>query len=138
MHRVIVLLVFCGTVAGCLGREAAGQEELRSELTLGISVASEAELFIDYVRGQASAGPYVRTHPEYLAEEVRQILVQINGIDDEPELGKQIDISTSGLHELRQEIEKLSSEAGNDRALSRAKERLAAIRQKFIETRSAL
>jgi hypothetical protein len=72
MLRVVTAIAAVSLLCGCSRQKTVGPDDLRSDLTAAISLASETETFIDYVGQQRATSNFAEGHLAYLAETARQ------------------------------------------------------------------
>jgi hypothetical protein len=132
-----LLLIFFSVQTGCSGDKRVGKDELSSQLSLGVSLASEAELFIEYVREGRATTSYAQGHAMYLAEELDDCLVALNG-RSEPSLSKQTEQSRRDFAELRREVAHIRGAIGGDSELNAAKNRIAQLHGQLAAIKSSL
>jgi len=72
MLRLVTAIAIASLLCGCSRQKVIGSDDLRSDLTAAISLASETETFIDYAGRQRSTFNFAAGHLAYLAQTARQ------------------------------------------------------------------
>lgn len=136
--KLSVLPLFALLLTSCSRHKTVTPEELRSHLLSAISVATEAEIFIDYIRANRVTRNYAHGHINYLAD-------QLERSSQELQAGVPDTISEEKLRMCRLDLDALNGQLGvlpqligDPNALTAAKERIARLRQTLEETDSSL
>jgi hypothetical protein len=72
MLRLVTAIALASLLCGCSHQKIIGADDLRSQLTAAISLASETEAFIDYADAHRATSTFAQGHLAYLAETGRQ------------------------------------------------------------------
>jgi hypothetical protein len=134
--RAAALLCLALSIAAC-SHDTVTREQARSQLVLAVSLASETELFVDYLRHGRATTNYAREHATDLALQAADSLKDLAG-RAEPDLQNQIQQCRANLSLLRREILQLPEMLGNDIQLAAAKNRILRIRDSLSPTQSTL
>jgi hypothetical protein len=118
-------------LASCSRQKTIDRDELRSELTAAISIASEAESFIDYVAQHRATGNYAKGHIQYLAEEAARTAKELGQGSPDASTAKH-------LPEGRKELDSLAHELATVHTAVEYSETLDDSRQKISNVRTAL
>lgn len=133
-----VLLAAAVLLVGCSRHKTISRDELRSALTSSISLASEAETFIEYVTNGKATRHYAEGHIGYLAEEVGESEQELQGGSPEPGTESAVQQCRTELNSLHRELAGLPGVLGNRNALGAARERIKTIRDSFERLISSL
>jgi hypothetical protein len=118
----MILLLAC-----CSHQQRLSRDDLHSQLTSAASLASEAELFIEYVQQNRSTRAYARGHTDDLAVEVKRSTEELRDASVSPELEPSLDLCRSQLELLANTLSDLHSGFANPDALSASKEKVRKI-----------
>ncbi len=72
MLRFVAAITVASVLCACSRQKTVGPDDLRSDLTSAISLASETETFINYVSQQRATFDFAEGHLAYLSESARQ------------------------------------------------------------------
>jgi hypothetical protein len=126
-----ILLTALLLLVSCSRQKTISADELRSDLTEAISVAAEAEAFLDYVAQGRSTENYANGHIRYLVEEAYRTAKQLQQAAPEVSTEK-------SLPESRKEVGSLAHELATVRAAMEYSEPFGDSRQNISNIRAAL
>src|ERR1051325_311878 len=92
---------------GC-GNKEESREDLQSELVQSISLASETETFIGYMRQGRATYSFASGHLQYLLNEVNRNAQELSSLKASPDLTYAVNLDRVQLNLLAAEIEKAS------------------------------
>ena len=138
LAKAPTLLAVLLLLASCSHQKTIDADELRSDLTAAISLASEAETFIDYVAQHRSTGNYAKGHIQYLAEEAGRTAKELREARPAapvaqkfPEFQKQLDALSHQLSTFRMEIDR-------EQAALASKEKISKVRAALEQVKAGL
>jgi hypothetical protein len=123
-------------LVGCSGQKQLKKEDVRSELISAISLAADTELFIDRVRQGATSESFQHAHVEYLQEQLKDSIKDLEKIQPEPDAADAAAQCRDGFEKLGQELSGVS--AANDDRLSTARNRVEDIRRALERAKASL
>jgi hypothetical protein len=135
--RAAYLLPFLVLMASCSGHKNISKDAARSQLTVALSLASEAETLLDYVIAGRATQLYAQGHAHYLAAEADDALDEMKS-DAEPDIREPVLQCRSALGQLHREILLIPRLIGSDSEMNAAKDRLRQIHEKLAVTKSSL
>ena len=111
MRNLIATLAFAILLSGCSRQKIIGPDDLRSQLTASISLASETETFLDYLSQHRSTFNFAAGHMAYLsqtaaqaAKELHQSTPTYSIAQQFSQCRQQLDALASQLAALQQEV----------------------------------
>jgi hypothetical protein len=117
---VISLILIC--LASCGHSDSTDPESLRSEFRSAISLASEADMFINFVRNGQATGNYTAGHARQLAELIRQSQTELKQMANAPAAPAAVRTCGDNLESLRRVVLEIPHSLGDPPALqSRAR-----------------
>jgi hypothetical protein len=119
----IVLLLAC-----CSHQQRLSSDDLHSQLTSTASLASEAELFIEYIQQNRSTRAYAQGHTEDLTAEVKRSAEELRDASVSPELEPDLELCRTQLELLANALSDLRSGFAKPDALSASKEKVRKIK----------
>jgi hypothetical protein len=120
------------------GGSTASVEDVQSELAKSVSLASEAEMFVEYLGQGRSTAYFAEGHLHYLRDEVNRTTQEISDLHSDPGLMKVLNIDRAQLRLLEGEIDAASQNVGQSRALYLSAKRIREIRILLQQTSSSL
>jgi hypothetical protein len=125
-------------LAGCAGKKTITPDELRSQIGSAISLASETETFLDYVRQHRSTRPYSAGHLNYLADEADRASQDLQKSVPPANAEQQFQTCLTQLRELVKQLTAVRSSLDNRDALAVATTRITHIRKALEQAKSSL
>jgi hypothetical protein len=111
MSRFLAVLAIASLFCGCGRQKIVGPDDLRSDLTAAISLASETATFIDYVGQQRATSTFAQGHIAYLAQTARQSAQELHEstpvhsiVQQFADAQKQLDALTRQLSTLSDQV----------------------------------
>ena len=133
-----VLLFAAAGLASCSHSKTINRDDARSEIKAAVSLVSESELFVEYVRQGRSTRPYADGHAAYLEDAVQQSLNKLKQTEPEPGTAAAVHECSAQLELLDRELSGIPAKFGHDEALAAAKERMTSIRASLEKAGSSL
>src|SRR5437763_8968639 len=129
-----LILVLCA----CSRHKTLTKDELRSELISAKSLATETEIFLDYVRQNRATKPYAQGHIAYLTQEIERSREEVQ--ESSPAQGEEdaIQKSRAQLDALTAELHSICGRLDDAAALAIVKEHIVRIRQALDEATSSI
>ncbi|HKO18287.1 MAG TPA: hypothetical protein VJU82_05320, partial [Acidobacteriaceae bacterium] len=121
----------------CSGKQAS-REDVRSDLTKSISLASEAEMFIGYVNQGHSTYAFASGHLRYLTDEVNRSIQDLSNRNASPDLIKALDLDRVQLNLLVAQIENALQHLQQPDVLAASERQIDAIRMSLVQANSSL
>lgn len=133
-----ILLTALLLLASCSRQKTVSADELRSDLTEAISVAAEAETFLDYVsQGRATAN-YAKGHIQYLAEEANRSAKELRQAAPEASTEKVFPRSREQVDSLVHEIDTLRATIDRPQAIADSRQKISSIRAALEQAKARL
>ena len=120
------------------GSKQASREDVRSDLTKSISMASEAEAFIGYVSQGQSTYDFASGHLRYLSDEVKQSAEEVSNRNAPPDLEKALNLDRLQLNLLSAQLENASHHLQQPDILAASERQIRAIRMTLVQANSSL
>ena len=120
----IILLLAC-----CSRQQRLSRDDLHSQLTSAASLASETELFLEYVQQNRSTRAYAQGHTDDLTAEVKRSAEELRDHSVSPELEPSLDLCRTQLELLANTLSDLQPGFANPNTLAAAKEKLRKIEE---------
>ena len=133
-----LLLIAPLTLFLACGSKQASRDDVRSDLTKSISMASEAEMFIGYVNQGHSTYRFASGHLRYLADEVNRSIQELSNRNAPPELMKPLTLDRVQLKLLSAQIENASQHVQQPDVLAASERQIHAIRTSLVQANSSL
>lgn len=125
-------------LSACSRHKTLTRDDLRSQISSAKSLATETEMFLDYVRDNRATKNYAQGHIEYLTEESRESRKELQesspaqGEEDAlQKLKAQFDALNAELHSIRGKLD-------DPAALATAKHHIASIRHSLDDVNSTI
>jgi hypothetical protein len=125
----LLLLSFCSRTNSL--------EDARSDIHSAVSLAAEAETFIDYVREGRATADFTEGHSQYLTEEIGRCTEELGKTVTDKQAEKKLQAVRNELRALRIELRVVPREMGNAQALTAMRERVHAIRRELEAANSS-
>jgi hypothetical protein len=113
-------------------------EDARSDIHSAVSLAAEAEIFIDYVRQGRATANFTEGHIQYLTEEVGRCAEELGKPVTDEHAERKLQAVRNELQTLRIELRVVPHEMGNAQALTAVRDRVRAIRRELEAANSSL
>jgi hypothetical protein len=121
------------------GRHEASAKDVRSVLAESASLASESEIFIEYVGQGRSTQKFARGHLQCLLTEIEQTYQEVSRLHSEPSLMNVLEVDCAQLRLLEFELNNLSSDLERDSSAQNASaKRIQEIRITLQKLKSSL
>lgn len=130
----LVLLLGCG-------HKQASRSEVQSALLKSISLASESEIFIQYLGQGRSTSNFALGHLQYLRDEITRTISDNSKLNTPPSpapLTNALAIDNFQLRSLQQEIDASRQSSGQPGALDTSAQRIRQIRITLQKVNSSL
>ena len=132
-----LMIVSLGFLLAC-GSKQASREDVRSDLTKSISMASEAEAFIGYVSQGRSTYDFASGHLRYLSDEVKQSTEEVSNRNAPPDFLKTLNLARLQLNLLSAQLENASHHLQQPDVLAASERQIRAIRMTLVQANSSL
>jgi hypothetical protein len=113
-------------------------EDARSDVHSAVSLAAEAETFIDYVRQGRATAKFTEGHIQYLTEEIGRCTEELGKPVTDEQAERKLQAVRNKLRALRTELRVVPHEMGNAQALTAMSERVHKIRSELEAANSSL
>ena len=113
-------------------------EDARSDVHSAVSLAAEAETFIDYVREGRATANFTEGHIQNLTEEIGRCTEELRKPVSDEQAERKLQVVRNELHALRTELRVVPQEMGNAQALTAMSERVRAVRRELEAANSSL
>lgn len=135
MLRFSVTIAIAFMLCGCSRQKIIDADELRSDLTAAISLASETQTFVRYVGEKRATFNFAEGHLAYLVQTARQAAQELDQstpvhsiVRQFDEARKQLDALAAQAGTLRAELAARHAAPASTRDLSRIQDRLMQIK----------
>lgn len=135
MLRFLAVIAIASLLCGCGRQKIIGRDDLRSDLTAAISLASETESFIDYVSQQRATFDFAEGHLAYLSENARQSAKELHEsmpvqsiVQQFTDAQKQLDALAFQLATLRDQLARRPARPASTQGLSSIRHSLEQIK----------
>lgn len=125
MLRFVAAITVASVLCACSRQKTVGPDDLRSDLTSAISLASETETFINYVSQQRATSNFAEGHLAYLAETARQSAKELHEstpvhsiVQQFADAQKQLDALAFQLATLRDQLARRPARSASTQQLS--------------------
>jgi hypothetical protein len=125
-------------LAACSHTKTLDPDELRSDLTQAISLASETETFVDYVLLNRSTANFARGHLGYLQEEAGQFASELSDSSPQSSIKHVLPTCAKELASLADALGSAQQDSGNPETLRVINRHIAGIRRQLEEAKASL
>lgn len=129
---------FALVLVGCSRQKTIDADELRSDLSAAISLASETETFIDYVAQHRATGNYATGQIAYLAETARQDAKELHEAVPAPSIAEKFPVCRQQLDALAYQLASLRFELVRHPAGPANTQQLIQLRRALEQSRASL
>jgi len=129
----LVMLAF----AGC-SHKALDSKDLSSRLRATSSLATEADVFIEYLGTGHATSTFARGHAEYLAQELEDERRDLEGASAGASLRSALALCQAQQEQLARELRRLPSAIGHSEELPEIASQIRAIGQAAAQAREGL
>jgi len=130
----LLLLVW---LCACSRQKTISPDELQSEITKAVSLASETELLAQVARSGKATQHYVQEHAEYLQQEAGDTLKDLaKPVPSGPEQSTVLALKQS-LQAVSQDLGKMKDAERDDKESAAIEQRLRTTREKLTEMKDA-
>ncbi len=136
--HVLAAVMLLATIGGCSHQKTLSHDDLRSQMVEAVSYASEAELFVDFVRQRRATEHYAEEHPRFLREEIGDSLKQLSGARSDAHEEPTLRLIEAELTALSNELAAIGRSLGDDGALAAARGRITQMRQTLERAQAGL
>jgi hypothetical protein len=130
--------MFVLVLVGCSRQKVIDSDELRSDLTAAISLASETETVIDFVGQHRATVNYATGHIAYLAETARQDAKELHEAIPAPSIAQKFLACRQQLDALASQLASLRSELARQPGAPANTEQLVKLRHALEQARASL
>ena len=131
-----VLLLLVST--GCSRQKTLTSDELKSQLTVAISFASEEEMFVDYLHAGRATSNFAEQHADYLDAEIQRSADELTNAVPQSGTESALQRCRIQLNQLREELWNVRIHREDKNALSATKARVEEIRRDLEQAKSGL
>jgi deoxyribodipyrimidine photolyase len=126
------------TLLSCSRQSTTGPEDLRSNLTSAISIAVEAETFIDFIEQHRATHQFAKAHFQYLAQQVQSASEELHAPSSNSPLAQAIQGTQSQLTSFTNELTAEGNHIADPDALAAGRGRIRNIRQTLEQMKLSL
>ena len=124
-------------LVSCSQSKTLTAEDLKSELASAVSLASETQMFVEQWQKDRLTASFIKTHLDYLQQEARNSIKQLEGARAEPSLAAKAETSRTQLKALHRELLVLQTDADSYvRPLRMDCQRIEQIQKSLEDTKS--
>jgi hypothetical protein len=134
MRKCALVVLLIAITSGCSGQKQATDEEVKSQLTEAVSLASAAELSLERQQAGATPDAFRSADLEYVREQIDDNLKELGKKQPQPDAKAAADQCRDGLTRLQDEL----SNANSTSDQAGAKSRIHKIRENLERARSSL
>lgn len=127
----VIFLLACG-------KGQTSRQDVRSDLTNSISLASEAETLVRYIGQGRSTYYFAFGHLQYLLDEVNKSAQELSNLNTSPDLKKVMSIDRVQLRLLAIQIENARRHLQQPNVLAASEQKIRGIRMTLVQTKSSL
>ena len=138
--RTLATLAFAILLSGCSRQKIIGPDDLRSQLTAAISLASETETFLDYLSQHRSTFNFAAGHMAYLSQTAAQAAKELHQSTPTYSIAQQFSQCRQQLDALASQLAALQQEVavGQTPAVAIRKDQLAQLRHSLEQLKAGL
>jgi hypothetical protein len=130
-----IMLAAC--LVGCGGTKTS-REDVQSAVSKSLSLASEAETFVEYLAQGRPTRAFAAGHLSYMQEEVNRTLQDISHLHPDVGLMKSLNVETVQLRSLSEQLHQVSQHMEQPNALDESAKRIREICSILQKTNSSL
>lgn len=138
MRHLIPTLAFAILLSGCSHQKIIGPDDLRSQLTAAISLASETETFLDYVSQHRFTANFAAGHLAYLSQTAAYAVKDLHQATPTYSIEKQFTQSRQQLDALSSQLAALQRKVAVGQISAAAKDQLADVRRSLEQIKAGL
>jgi hypothetical protein len=127
----VILLLACG-------KKETSRENVRSDLSKSISLASEAETFVRYIGQGRSTYYFASGHLHYLLDEVNKSTLELSNLNASPDLNNVLNVDRVQLRLLAIQIENARRHLQQPDVLAASEKNIRGIRMTLVQAKSSL
>jgi hypothetical protein len=124
--------------ASCARQRTIDRDELRSDLTAGISLASETILYLQYAMEGRTSQSFSKGHLHYLAEEADRTKKELEQSVSSPEQAPKLQQTRLQFEALAQELTNISQKSSDPNALTSSMHRMNEIGKAMEKIKGSL
>jgi transposase-like protein len=137
LWRAIPLVLCVSILVSCSQSKTLTAEDMKSELASAVSLASETQMFVEQWQTDRLTGSFIKTHLDYLRQEARSSIKQLDESRVEPSIAAKSEICRTQLKALHHELLVLQTDADSHvRPLRMDCQRIEQIRKSLEDTKS--
>ena len=133
----VVLLVLMA-LASCGQSKLTDIESLRSQFRSAMSLASEADLFVNFVRNGQATVNYAAGHAKQLAELIQQSESELKQMAEAPAAPAAVRTCNDSLESLRREVLEIPNSLGKPPALQDRERTILEIQRQLKQASASL
>lgn len=138
MRNLVATLAFAILLSGCSRQKIIGADDLRSQLTAAISVASEAETFLDYVTQHRSTTNFAAGHIAYLWQTAVDAAKDLHQSTPTYSIEYQFTQGRQQLEALASQLAALQRDVANGQTSATRKDRFEDLRHSLEQIKAGL
>ena len=138
MRHLTPTLAFALLLSGCSHHKIIGPDDLRSQLTAAISLASETETFLDYLSSQRSTANFAAGHLAYLSQTAADAAKDLHQATPTYSIEKQFTQTRQQVDALSSQLAALQQEVAVGQTPAAAKDQLTDVRRSLEQIKSSL
>jgi ribosomal protein L29 len=138
MLRVLTTIAFAALLCGCSRQKIVGRDDLRSDLTAAISLASETETFLDYSRSQRTTSHFAEGHLAYLAQTASESAKELHESTPVHSIAEQFTDAQKQIDALAAQLAALRDQQTGGSATPSSTQELSGIRHSLAQIKASL
>jgi type IV pilus biogenesis protein CpaD/CtpE len=138
MLRLLATVAIAILLCGCSRQKIVSPDDLRSDLTAAISLASETETFIDYVGQQRATSNFTEGHLAYLAQTARQSAKELHSSTPVGSIAQQFSATQKAIDALAYQLATMRYQLARSPSAADSTRNLGGIRQTLQQIKASL
>ncbi|HET9184022.1 MAG TPA: hypothetical protein VFP59_17985 [Candidatus Angelobacter sp.] len=138
MRTLIATLAFAMLLSGCSRQKIIGPDDLRSQLTAAISLASETETFLDYISQHRATANFAAGHLSYLSQTAADAVKDLHQATPTYSIEKQFTQTRQQVDALSSQLAALQREVAVGQTSAAGKDQLVELRRSLEQIKASL
>ena len=138
MSRPLTIAIASMLLLSSCSHDKVSPDEISSDLTSAVSLASEAQTFIDFVGQNRATDNYKKAQIRYLSEEAAKLATELHQAKTSSGPEDQLEECRKELDALVLELDRVAQDIDTPEALASHKQRLAVAQKALQQLRASL